>query len=154
MPRSIFTTATRIIWRDNCLAKQPRMRLGTWGKKLSAEYRMYRLWERNKMYAIIGTRCLYIYVCVCESVYQGFERELMVFEETLIAWLGGNVGKWNCMKICSLHACLISPLIPDGKKISLQYRSRQRECNRDWFGSWQLAKLNSRDRKLDAPLID
>lgn len=37
------------------------------------------------MYAIIGTRCLYIYVCVCVSVYQGFERELMVFEETLIA---------------------------------------------------------------------
>lgn len=37
------------------------------------------------MYAIIGTRCLYICVYVCVSVYQGFERELMVFEETLIA---------------------------------------------------------------------
>lgn len=74
MPRSIFTTATRIIWRDNCLAKQPRMRLGTWGKKLSAEYRMYRLWERNKMYAIIGTRCLYICVCVCECVPRIWKR--------------------------------------------------------------------------------
>lgn len=34
--------------------------------------------NRNEMF-------IYICVCVCESVYQGFERELMVFEETLIA---------------------------------------------------------------------
>lgn len=135
MPRSIFTTATRIIWRDNCLAKQPRMRLRTWGKKLSAEYRMYRLWVREM--------CVYTYIYIWKRI-------------------GGIWGNINCTSSAEIQRWKMKlrenffsnpSTFPWGKKSSCNTdRDYKRERSRDSLKHRQLAKLNSRDRNVDAPI--
>lgn len=81
MPRSIFATATRIIWRDNCLAKQPRMRLGNVGQKTVCGIPNVPF-MRTEQNVRDNRNEMRIYMCVYIYTYRGFERELMVFEET------------------------------------------------------------------------